>query len=162
MQRHFTVSGFVVDSERTLLHWHRKNGMWLPPGGHIDSDEDPVQAVVREVREETGILCEVVPHVARLAFGVPAQITPPCAILVEDIAEGPHQHIDLVYFLRPASGVSTTPHDGFVWVSEQQLRNGDALPLADCGPEMPVPDEVRALGLAAMAFVEGRDRRCRG
>lgn len=154
MKRHFTVSGFVVDDGRTLLHWHRKNGMWLPPGGHIDPDEDPAQAVVREVEEETGIVAHVVPHVAPLAFALPAQIAPPYAVLVEDIAEGPHQHIDLVYFLRPAPGVSKPPRKGFVWVSEQQLRGGDALPLADCGPEMPVPDDVRALGLAAIATVE--------
>ena len=157
MQRHFTVSGFVVDDRRTLLHWHRKNGMWLPPGGHIDPDEDPVQAVVREVREETGIACEVAQHVAPLSFEAPAQIAPPYAILMEDIAEGPHQHIDLVYFLRPAAGVPASPREGFVWVGEEQLRTGDALPLADCSPEMPVPDDVRALGLAAIAHVDGSE-----
>ncbi|MHB8375756.1 MAG: NUDIX domain-containing protein, partial [Dehalococcoidia bacterium] len=59
MERHFTVSGFVVERGQTLLHWHRKNGMWLPPGGHVEPGEDPVQAVEREVLEETGIAAEV-------------------------------------------------------------------------------------------------------
>jgi hypothetical protein len=34
MERRFTVTGFVVEGDRTLLHWHRKLQMWLPPGGH--------------------------------------------------------------------------------------------------------------------------------
>ncbi len=34
--RHFTVAVFVVWGGKVLLHLHRKLGMWLPPGGHID------------------------------------------------------------------------------------------------------------------------------
>ena len=39
--RHFTATGFVVDSGRLLLHWHPKVKAWLPPGGHIEENEDP-------------------------------------------------------------------------------------------------------------------------
>ena len=80
MERHMTVSGFVVEGDRTLLHWHRKNSMWLPPGGHIERDEDPVQAVTREVAEETGITAEIVaPYAPRASarFAVPPQLPPP-------------------------------------------------------------------------------------
>jgi 8-oxo-dGTP pyrophosphatase MutT (NUDIX family) len=55
-----------------LLHLHRKLGMWLPPGGHIERDELPDDAAVREVFEETGL---------RVGSG--------------------HQHIDLIYFAKP-------------------------------------------------------------
>ena len=34
--RHFTVAVFVVWEGKVLLHFHRKLGMWLPPGGHIE------------------------------------------------------------------------------------------------------------------------------
>lgn len=156
MQRHFTVSGFVVEAGATLLHWHRKNGMWLPPGGHIEPDEDPVQAVVREVLEETGITAEVVPQRTAMPFAVPSQLPAPYTILVEDIAEGPHQHIDLIYFLRPVAGAprAEPQHgDAFVWVTAEQLRRGEALPVASCGVDLPVPEDVRELGLAAIAAV---------
>jgi len=156
MIRHMTVSGFVVEAGATLLHWHRKNGMWLPPGGHIEPDEDPVQAVLREVREETGVTAEVVGTGERFGFGTPAQLPPPYTILVEDIAEGPHQHIDLVYFLRPVAGAPRAAAEGadaFIWVSAQQLRRGEPLPVASCGVDMPVPEDVRELGLAAIALV---------
>ena len=47
--RHFTVTGFVVYMDSLLLHWHRKVKMWLPPGGHIEPNEDPVEAALREM-----------------------------------------------------------------------------------------------------------------
>jgi 8-oxo-dGTP pyrophosphatase MutT (NUDIX family) len=155
MERHFTVSGFVVERDRTLLHWHRKNGMWLPPGGHIEQDEDPVQAVVREVLEETGITAEVIPGRTPMPFDAPAQLPAPYTILVEDISDGPHQHIDLVYFLRPVAGAHRVLVDGdpFVWVTRDQLHRGEALPVASCGVDLPVPEDVRLLALAALEQV---------
>lgn len=47
-----------------LLGDHRKSGLWLPPGGHVEEGEDPHQAVIRETREELGIAAEFHP-----AFG---------------------------------------------------------------------------------------------
>ena len=55
--RHFTATGFVVHEGHVVLHWHHKVKAWLPPGGHINENEDPVEAVLREILEETGILC---------------------------------------------------------------------------------------------------------
>jgi 8-oxo-dGTP pyrophosphatase MutT (NUDIX family) len=52
------VSYFVVlDNTRgqLLLVAHRKAGLWLPAGGHVEPGEDPWAAVVRECREELGI-----------------------------------------------------------------------------------------------------------
>src|SRR5262245_23512183 len=82
VERHFTVTGFVVDGDRTLLHWHRKLGLWLPPGGHVDADEDPVQAVLREVLEETGIVGEIVPHRAAFAYANVQQLETPISMIV--------------------------------------------------------------------------------
>jgi hypothetical protein len=31
--RDFTVAVLVVHDGKVLLHWHRKLGRWLPPGG---------------------------------------------------------------------------------------------------------------------------------
>jgi 8-oxo-dGTP pyrophosphatase MutT (NUDIX family) len=152
VQRHFTVTGFLVDGARTALHWHRKNQMWLPAGGHIEPDEDPIEAVVREVREETGIEAEVVSGAPRYTFATPTQLPPPMLILVEDIAEGPHQHIDMIYALRPTAPTSRLSED-FIWVAESQLRSDEALPVVSCGVDMAVSEDVRVLALEAIRTV---------
>ena len=41
MDRHFTATGYVVIDNSILLHFHPKVKMWLPPGGHIELNEDP-------------------------------------------------------------------------------------------------------------------------
>lgn len=107
-RRHFTVATFVIDAAgeepRVLLLFHRKLEMWLPPGGHVDENELPDQAAVREVWEETGVEVELVGEKALPLDkpGCPRQLVVPRGIQLEDIAPG-HQHIDLVYFARPVA-----------------------------------------------------------
>jgi ADP-ribose pyrophosphatase YjhB (NUDIX family) len=84
VRRHFTCTGFVVEGDKTLLLWHRRLQMWVPPGGHLEADEDPVSAVLREIREETGLEAEVLPLSQTYPFGYPGQIAPPYTILLED------------------------------------------------------------------------------
>jgi ADP-ribose pyrophosphatase YjhB (NUDIX family) len=49
------VSYFVVvDGDHALLVDHKNAGLWLPPGGHVESGEHPRDTVVREVHEELG------------------------------------------------------------------------------------------------------------
>ena len=97
--RHFTVAVFVVRDGKVLLHWHRKLGMWLPPGGHIERDELPDEAAVREVLEESGVDVELVGE-RREDVEDPVQLHRPAGVQLENIGPG-HQHIDLIYFARP-------------------------------------------------------------
>jgi 8-oxo-dGTP pyrophosphatase MutT (NUDIX family) len=97
--RHFTVAVFVVYEGQVLLHYHRKLGKWLPPGGHIEDNEVPDAAALREVLEETGIRVRLVGGHG-LPVIEPVQLTLPAGVQVEDIYPG-HQHIDLVYFALP-------------------------------------------------------------
>jgi len=97
--RHFTVAVFVVRDGKVLLHWHRKLGMWLPPGGHIERDELPDEAAVREVLEESGVEVELVGE-RREDVEDPVQLHRPAGVQLENIGPG-HQHIDLIYFARP-------------------------------------------------------------
>jgi len=98
--RHFTVAIFVVWEGKVLLHRHRKLGMWLPPGGHIEDNELPDEAAIREVWEETGLRVELVGE-RRVDVTDPVQLYRPAGVQLENIAPG-HQHIDLIYFAKPA------------------------------------------------------------
>jgi 8-oxo-dGTP pyrophosphatase MutT (NUDIX family) len=97
--RHLTVAVFVVWEGRILLHRHRKLNMWLPPGGHVEQDELPDEAAVREVLEETGLLVELVGE-KREDVSDPIQLHRPAGVQLENIEPG-HQHIDLIYFAKP-------------------------------------------------------------
>ena len=152
--RHFTATAFVVHDDHVALHWHRKVRAWLPPGGHIEENEDPVQAMLREVEEETGLRVEVVATDRRLNLDYPSQVTAPFTIMVEDIPDpdqGDHQHIDMIYMCRPAGRVGPL-NDGWSWVSRDRLASGTPLDRGDGAP-VPPPEDVRELARHAFEIV---------
>lgn len=97
--RDFTVAVFVVHDGKVLLQLHRKLSRWLPPGGHIEPNELPDEAAIREVFEETGVIANLVgpSGIDTRLQGQPEQLCRPEAIQLATIRDG-HQHIDLVYF----------------------------------------------------------------
>jgi 8-oxo-dGTP pyrophosphatase MutT (NUDIX family) len=54
---HVTSSAIVLaaDGSGVLLHRHKRLGLWLQPGGHVDAGEGLAAAAVREAVEETGL-----------------------------------------------------------------------------------------------------------
>jgi ADP-ribose pyrophosphatase YjhB (NUDIX family) len=97
--RDWCATAFVVWNGALLLHHHAKLRRWLPPGGHVEADELPDDAAVREVLEETGVRVELLGETAIDAPG-PRQLLRPRGIQLEPIRPG-HEHIDLIYFARP-------------------------------------------------------------
>jgi 8-oxo-dGTP pyrophosphatase MutT (NUDIX family) len=66
-----SVTGIVYDrSGAILLARHREGNRWSTPGGTVEPDESPAEAVVREVREETGLAVRPVRLLG--VFGGPA------------------------------------------------------------------------------------------
>jgi len=61
LEKHFTASALIKnDNNEVLLVFHKKLNVWLYPGGHIEFNETPDEAVIREVKEETGLEIEIV------------------------------------------------------------------------------------------------------
>jgi 8-oxo-dGTP pyrophosphatase MutT (NUDIX family) len=154
-ERHHTATAYVVASGRTLLLWHAKLGMWLPPGGHLEPNEDPVQAALREAEEETGLPVAVIAPRDLLVVDEPEVVPPPAVILIEDIvrADQPfHQHIDHVYFTRalgPVDLAAPIPHGPHHWFDSAELAESFSLPAPD-GTLVAVAEDVRLLGLRAL------------
>ena len=145
--RHFTVAVFVVHEQTVLLHFHRKLGRWLPPGGHIEDSELPDDAAVREVREETGIRAQLV-GTRGLPIDAPRQLVVPAGIQLEKISEQ-HEHIDLVYFAVPA------PDDSGAADIDPQLAESDRVGWyrLDALPELGVDAEICAWATKALDAV---------
>ena len=51
----YTAAGVLIHKDKVLLVKHKKLGIWLNPGGHIEVGELPHQAAEREFFEETGV-----------------------------------------------------------------------------------------------------------
>lgn len=121
--RHVTASAVVVGSRGVALHVHKRLGLWLQPGGHVEHDEDPAAAAVRESQEELG-LDAVHPHDGPQLIHL-------------DVHPGPrgHRHFDVRYLLLagdddPRPGVDESPDarwfspdDAFA-VADPGLRGG--------------------------------------
>lgn len=149
--REFTVAVFVLRGDDVLLLFHRKLQKWLPPGGHIDPDELPDDAAIREVHEETGLRVRLVGE-APLPVASPRQLVRPAGIQLEDIGPG-HQHIDLIYFAVP------DPVDQEILGNEAECEQCGWF-----GPEvlaaLPVPDDVRVWAVRALATLNGPSASC--
>ncbi|MBA2609903.1 MAG: NUDIX domain-containing protein, partial [Actinobacteria bacterium] len=52
---HVTASALITGIRGVILLKHKKLGIWVQPGGHIDEGETPAEAAVRESIEETGL-----------------------------------------------------------------------------------------------------------
>jgi 8-oxo-dGTP pyrophosphatase MutT (NUDIX family) len=137
--RHYTASGVVLnDRDEVLLVHHNKIGVWLYPGGHIDPDEDPAEAVLREVAEETGIHAAILSEPAFRHPAVRSHPTP-WAIIEMDVTDsriGSHRHIDLIYVCRARGG------DPIAQIHEVSAARW--VPLTDV-VTLPTPTEVPAL-----------------
>lgn len=89
---------FIVNKNKVLLRKHDKYKKWLAVGGHIELDEDPNQAAVREAKEEVGL--DVVLVGDTKSFSAPEDGTDliPPRFLNRHIINETHEHISLVYF----------------------------------------------------------------
>ncbi len=152
--RHFVATVFVVHDGATALHEHEKLGMWLPPGGHIDRDELPHEAALRELEEETGLDVELISEAEGVESDTARPLPQPEQFKLEDIdrLDGAvaHQHIDFVYYARAADRVMS-PAEGeagpqaWEWFTESDLRDRREELEAD----------VVAAGIDAIETVEG-------
>lgn len=145
-ERHFTATGYVVKDAKTLLLYHKKLRMWLPPGGHIEPGELPEESLLREIREETGLEVEILSP-KRLPDSAEKGVRylhVPNHVQLEDIP-GHAQHIDLIYFCRGLDGparIAPEEHEAMRWHSAKDLES----------PAL--RDEVRQTALMAIRYAE--------
>jgi 8-oxo-dGTP pyrophosphatase MutT (NUDIX family) len=113
---HVTGSAIVTGRRGTVLHWHKRIGGWMQPGGHIDAGETPWEAARRETQEETGL------QVRHPGGG-------PRLLHLDAHPAGSHFHLDLRYLLEAADDEPAPPPG-----ESQQVRwftLPDALEVAD-------------------------------
>jgi 8-oxo-dGTP pyrophosphatase MutT (NUDIX family) len=119
----FTVAIFVVHDQRILLILHRKLNKWLPLGGHIELNEDPEMAALREAREESGFEVELIGDRPPTTEPGTRALIAPRFLDIHRISKT-HEHIGLIYWARPKSGAMTLAaeeHHNIEWFSAEEL-----------------------------------------
>ena len=152
IEKHFTSTSFVLhpNEDKVLLHWHNKVKTWLPPGGHVEKNETPVDTVIRETFEETGIkikLCNFNSSVSEITFTGVEEIIAPYTILLESINDpenGEHIHIDMIYFSESLN--ISDLKDGWFWATENDLKGNVNLNFNNSNNEK-IQDDVKYFGL---------------
>jgi 8-oxo-dGTP pyrophosphatase MutT (NUDIX family) len=122
----FTVSVFIVKKRKVLFILHKQLKRWLPVGGHIELDENPEEAALREAKEESGLEVELVgerPPLQKEDGFIP--LMNPGYLDIHLIKE-PHWHIGMVYFAKVRTGqvtLNAEEHHDIQWVDEKDLED---------------------------------------
>ena len=123
------VAALVVDDEGRLLLGRRAfepdAGMWDTIGGFLDEEEDAVDALRREVREETGLEVEVGDFVGAFSDGYGSGEDAPTAL-------------NLVYEARLVAGEPRPDDDvsDLAWFPRDALPTDDELAFTWIGPAL--------------------------
>jgi 8-oxo-dGTP diphosphatase len=118
-RRAFSVAVYARRGARVLVIEHRRLCTWLPIGGELDAGETPLEAAVRELREETGLAGRFRP-VAGALDGVP----PGLLGYEEHPAGSKGVHLNFVFVTEVAGDAEVTPNNEFGawrWVDRAEL-----------------------------------------
>jgi 8-oxo-dGTP diphosphatase len=126
MKIDLTVAGYIIDKGKVLLVHHSKLDLWLPVGGHIDENETPDDALIREVKEETNLDIEflvrsTLPHEGNMK----KNLALPFCTNVHSV--GDHDHYCLFFVCKPLDPSMIKINEelrNYKWFSERELGEG--------------------------------------
>jgi 8-oxo-dGTP pyrophosphatase MutT (NUDIX family) len=102
----FLLTRFVAGWRIGLIH-HPRLQRWMLPGGHVEPHENPAEAALREVGEETGLTAQLInTHAGGLTDTLPG-LPVPVWIAEQPVPAEPrhphrHIHIDHLYLATTA------------------------------------------------------------
>ncbi len=141
----FVVNVFIVHSDTVLMRYHDKYDMWLVPGGHIELNEVPQEAALREIKEEVGLDVELYSGnkiVAENGTGRLAQLIPPVFMNIHDVSED-HRHLVLVYF-------ATSKIDSVIQPENQEKTNCRWMTREEIMTATDMEDTIKSYALEAL------------
>jgi 8-oxo-dGTP pyrophosphatase MutT (NUDIX family) len=130
----FTVEVFIVHNNKVLLRMHDKYNIWMSVGGHIELDENPIEAALREVKEEVGLDVTIVgskPETTEIDENYDHLISP--RFLGEHKVNDIHKHVVMVYFAKSdteelSDSISEHERSETCWVTKEELDRMDLAP----------------------------------
>jgi 8-oxo-dGTP pyrophosphatase MutT (NUDIX family) len=133
----FTSEVFIVYRNKVLLRMHDKYRKWLSVGGHIELDEDPNEAAIREVKEEVGIDVSLWSGNQKFFIDKPdvKEIVPPVFLNRHRVSDT-HEHVTFIYFALSDSDNLTLSDDEISaecrWFTKSELETIELAPNIRC------------------------------
>ena len=121
----YTVTAFIVnESKKVLLVNHPRYNKWIPVGGHIELNEDPEDALYREIKEETGLDVDILSSRPEVSSPETKFLLTPNYVDVHE-ANPPHKHISFTYFAKSKADAFTLSdeHDDMKWFTAEELQD---------------------------------------
>jgi 8-oxo-dGTP pyrophosphatase MutT (NUDIX family) len=119
----FAVEVFIVYKDKVLLRKHDKYDIWLGVGGHIELNEDPNQASIREVKEEVGLDIKLFDKDGLAPNeGSDTELVAP-AHLNRHAINDDHNHVALIYYATTDSDnvVPENINDEWLWMTKEEV-----------------------------------------
>ena len=125
MKTDLTVGACILHEHKALLVHHAKLGLWLFPGGHIEKDEIPDDAVKREAFEEARLTIELIGEKSEEVRGELRVLAQPFYVNLHSV--GDHQHVCFYYICtaKKADVAINSESRGFRWMSNEEIQ-GDS------------------------------------
>lgn len=140
------IGAYVIRKDKLLLVHHKNLDKWLPPGGHIEKDETPDEAVMREIKEETGLDVELLNR-GELSKedkdNIIVELALPFYANVHRV--GDHDHACLFYLCRSKNDQVEISKEskGYSWFTLEELHDSQD-----------VPSEVKKIGKLAFQKIK--------
>ncbi len=126
-----TSGCIIIKDGKTLLLRHMKLNKWLYPGGHVEENETPVEAAIREAKEETGYNVRIIyKNRLRLMKKHSIEQPSPICILYQNVyyKTGRHMHFDMPYLVKPVGRqgrLAKGESNALRWVKESEIDGLD-------------------------------------
>jgi 8-oxo-dGTP pyrophosphatase MutT (NUDIX family) len=132
----FTVEVFIVHKNKVLLRMHDKFKYWCSVGGHIELDEDPIEAAYREVKEEVGLEIKIIGDALPLPDPSESWFRPliaPRFLARFEVDNIYHEHVCLVYFATTDTNEISSAYyehekSDVRWVTIDEIDTIDPMP----------------------------------
>ncbi len=120
-KREFLSTVYIIRDRKVLLRFHDKLKKFIPLGGHVDPDELPCEAAIREAKEESGFDIMLVDSGKLKHKNLIQNFN-----IQLDVIKPDHHHINLAYIGKIVGGTQREKCDEgteLKWFSEEDLNN---------------------------------------